>query len=205
MSFADYAAFTIHDVKNRLALLAGRAESTGDRVMLREALDAAGQLTALLACYKAEQGWLGAEIDVGHPDELVDELIGDFRQFSPIAVRQEGRAGDGLFFFDTSLIRLVLAQALHNALRHAQQEVRVSVTADSQWLGFTIADDGPGYPAELLASAGSSEPRPLHGDGTGLGIYLARRVAALHVHDGLCGSVSLGNAPGACFTLRLPR
>jgi signal transduction histidine kinase len=205
MSFADYAAFTIHDVKNRLAMLAGRAEARGDRDMLRDALDAAGRLTSLLACYKAEQGWLGVEVDAGQPDDLVGDLVAEFGQLAGIAVRREGAAGDGLFFYDASLVRLVLSQALHNALRHAQREIVLGVEVDAEWLTFTVRDDGPGYPPELLCDAGSNEPRPLHDDGTGLGIYLAHRVAALHQNNGLAGSVELRNAPGACFTLRLPR
>lgn len=205
MSFADYAAFTIHDVKNRLALLASRAETLGDRTMLRDALDAAGQLTSLLACYKAEQGWLGVEVDAGQPDDLVGDLVAEFGQLAGVPVRLEGTVGDGLFFFDASLVRLVLNQALHNALRHAQQEIVVRVAAEPQWLVFSVQDDGPGYPLELLSSSGNGAPLPLHDDGTGLGIYLAHRVAALHQNNGLAGSVELRNAPGACFTLRLPR
>ena len=49
MDFADRAALTIHDVKNRLTLVAQRAEAAGDAATLREMLEAAAALSALLA------------------------------------------------------------------------------------------------------------------------------------------------------------
>ena len=53
MDFGDLAAFTLHDVKNRLAVLASRAEAKGDGETVHAVLEVAGTLTRLLAWYKA--------------------------------------------------------------------------------------------------------------------------------------------------------
>jgi len=71
MQFVDLAALTVHGVKNRLAILAARAEARGDRETLRDALEAAATLSRLLACYKAEKGQLAADIGACTPVDLV--------------------------------------------------------------------------------------------------------------------------------------
>ena len=205
MSFEAFAALTIHDVKNRLATLAGRAEARGDNETLREALDAAARLTALLVCYRAERGWQGADIDAHIPEDLLDELAAQAARMSATPVRTEAGPLDGLFFYDETLVRMTLENALQNALRHARSEVLLGVHADEQWLDFTVEDDGEGYPADLLAGAG--QPAALSGQGTGLGLHLARLVAGLHAHAGKEARVELTNREqgGARFSLRLPR
>lgn len=208
MSFADYAALTIHEVKNRLAALAARADSRGDRETVREALAAAHALTALLACYKAENGWLGVDIGAHVPAEMVAELVGELAGSAEpgggVEVVAAADAPDSVFFYDDALVRLVLGTAIHNARRSAAQRVVVGASADERWLKFTVSDDGPGYPAELL-DAPVLEPGSVSDHGTGLGLALARQVAALHDHGGRHGGVVLENRNGAHFTLRLPR
>jgi signal transduction histidine kinase len=205
MSFEAFAALTIHDVKNRLAALAGRAEARGDGETLREALDAAARLTALLVCYRAERGWQGADIDAHVPEDLLDDLAAQAARLSATPVHTEAGPLEGLFFYDETLVRMTLDNALQNALRHSRGEVRLSARADEQWLEFTVEDDGEGYPADLLT--GTGQPPALSGEGTGLGLHLARLVAGLHTHAGKEASVTLANRAqgGARFTLRLPR
>lgn len=202
MSFATLAALTIHDVKNRLATLAGRAESRGDTQTLREALDAATQLTSLLACYKAENGWLGANIDVNNPNDLLADLKAEAQRLTQLPIEIENPELQGLFFYDENLVRLVLNNAIHNALRYAKQRILLIASHTDQWLEFTIQDDGPGYPAEQLEC--SPQPTGLTEQGTGLGLYLANLVAGLHKHQEREGHIQLSNMDGARFTLRLP-
>ncbi|THF66937.1 ATP-binding protein [Pseudothauera nasutitermitis] len=203
MSFQAYAALTIHDVKNRLATLANRAQARGDVDTVREALNAAELLTALLVCYKAENGWLGADIDAHAPIDLIEELAADSARLASLPVRMRPDVPGEVFFYDENLVRLAVNGALHNALRHAQHEVYIGARADERWLEFIVTDDGPGFPSEQLAE--SACPAGVSGQGTGLGLYLARLVADLHTHDGLRGVVLLHNDHGAHFTLRLPR
>lgn len=203
MDFAELAAFTIHDVKNRLAVLASRAEGKGDPEMLHGALEAAASLTRLLAWYKAEKGSLGIDIDARVPADLLEELAAEVAKQSTLTVSVDCHAAPNLWFYDESLIRMVLLSAVYNAMRHARQCVRLAAVEDPQWLEFSVSDDGDGYPEAMLGQSVDMQPLTRHG--TGLGLHLAGHVAAMHENAGLHGAIELSNDNGAVFRLRLPR
>lgn len=95
MEFVDLAALTIHDVKNRLAILAGRAESRGDAQTLHEVLEAASTLSRLLLFYKSEKGRLDADIDARVPADLLTEVTAEIGRRTSLTVEvatQIGRA-----------------------------------------------------------------------------------------------------------------
>ena len=75
MRFAEIATLTLHDVKNRLAQLAGRAEARGDVETLREAMAAAETLTRLLIYYRSDVGSLALDIDAHAPVDLAAEFV----------------------------------------------------------------------------------------------------------------------------------
>jgi signal transduction histidine kinase len=203
MSFSEIAALTIHDVKNRLARLAARAEGKGDTETLRTALEAAATLTQLLAFYKSENGILRPDIEAHAPADLIEELVEEGKGIGTVRLRLEADAAPTLAFYDEALVRMVLANALHNAMRYARQEIVVSCVEQDGQIAFVVRDDGAGYPDSVLADAGDSAP--VTRDGTGLGLRLARRVAELHENAGRRGRLLLGNDRGGVFTLRLPK
>ena len=200
----DLGAAVIHDVKNRLAelaLLLGRREDCAREAGV--AMEAARQLTELLLAYRDEAGKLAANIDSASPVELVAELAEEYRTLFPgLTLNLQVGAAPVFWFYDVALIRLALGNALHNACRHAVSQVRVAVFKNEERLVFEIADDGAGYPPAMLAPG--SEEMPHSRSGTGLGLHLARRIAALHVHKEQAGEVALTNREGACFRLILP-
>ena len=202
MNFDDLAAFTLHDVKNRLAVLAGRAEQGGDVQTVRTLHETAATLTRLLAYYRAANGSLDISVDAHSPGDLLEDLAADIGQQTPLAVRTDAQATPALWFYDEGLVRMVLVSALHNAMRHARQGVLLKAQAGGGWLAIEVRDDGPGYPQAMLDDPGSV--RPLSADGTGLGLHLAGRVAALHRHGGRQGRIELQNDGGALFRLLLP-
>lgn len=203
MDFADLAAFTIHDAKNRLALVATRAEVSGDAETLRGILESSASLTRLLTYYKAEKNSLGAEVDARVPADLVNELLLDISKQTTLTVKADLSAAPTLWFYDENLVRMVLLNALYNALRFAQKNIVISVVDRNGWLEFMVADDGAGFPPEQLVQRDNMQP--VSRDGTGLGLYLARRVAALHSNAGSTGRIELNNKGGAVFTLLLPQ
>ena len=203
MEFIDLAAFTIHDVKNRLAILASRADEKGDGETLQAALESAATLSRLLACYRAERHSLTVDINARVPADLLEELAHDIRRQTALTVRIVEPEASTLWFYDEHLVRMVLLTALYNALRYATREIVMTARERAGWLEFSVRDDGPGFPPELLA-----EPTALRGlsrDGTGMGLHLASHVAALHCNAGQCGYLELGNDGGAVFSLHLPR
>lgn len=105
---------------------------------------------------------------------------------------------------DPELLTQALRQLLDNAFRHAASGVTLRVEADGDGVLFTVADDGPGVPAEKLdslfadfvrgeAPAGATR-------GGGLGLAICREIAKAHG-----GRIWAENgSPGALFRLRLP-
>lgn len=202
MSFSAIAAVTIHDVKNRLAALAARAEARGDTDTLAVALETAAALTRLLAYYRASTGTLALDIDGHAPGDLVDDLLRELAPMSTKSLVANTDAAPTLWFYDEALIRMVLANALQNALRCAREQVTVSVVERDDWLEFVVRDDGPGFPADVLDNPAAAR---VSGQGTGLGLLLTREVARLHENAGRSGEMELGNDDGGVWTLRLPR
>lgn len=203
MSFADLAALTIHDVKNRLALVAARAEATGDAEVLRGVLESAAALSRLLAWYKSEHGGLNLDVDARVPADLITELAAEIGHQTALTVRGDAASAPQLAFYDEALVRMVLLNALYNALRHARTGIELSAREAGDWVVFAVRDDGPGYPEAVLREPLAMQPITRHG--TGIGLHLASRIAALHANAGLAGRVELTNDGGAVFQLFLPK
>jgi signal transduction histidine kinase len=199
--FDALAAITIHDVKNRLAALAGRAEVRGDAETLAVALDAAGTLTRLLVFYRATTGSLTLDVDAHAPADLAADLVREAAGAARWPVDCRFAGAPTLWFYDQALVRMVLANALQNAQRFARSRVVLTVAGDEDSLRFVVRDDGPGFSAALLADVAAAR---VTAEGTGLGLRLAGRVAALHQNAGRRGDVVLANNDGGVFTLRLP-
>lgn len=201
----DISAAVIHDVKNQLAELALRLEARGDAV--REtgiALTAARRLTELLLVQRQQAGMLQANIDSSSPADLLQELAADYRsQFPNLDIHAELAGAPPYWFYDAALVRLALANAVHNACHNAHTKVSLAVRQQNGQLVFEIADDGSGFPAEKLAAIDTA-PAPVSTYGTGLGLYLAGKIAELHVLNNKFGSVELANHDGAIFRLKLP-
>ncbi|MFJ8860197.1 ATP-binding protein [Streptomyces sp. NPDC102451] len=103
------------------------------------------------------------------------------------------------------LVRVV-GNLLDNAERHAERSVTVSVRAERGEVLVEVTDDGPGVPeAErdriFERFVRLDDARSRDDGGAGLGLAIARDVAARHG-----GTLTVGTAPsgGARFTLRLP-
>lgn len=204
MSFAEIAALTLHDVKNRLAQLAGRAEAAGDVETTRDAIAAADALTRLLVYYRAEIGSLGLNIDAHAPAELAAELLDGRAAGDTCSVQLDCSRAPTLWFYDEALVRLVLANAVQNAGRHARTQVRIEVAERDDWLEFIVRDDGQGYPDAVLNDPIGAATH-VSRDGTGLGLRLGRRIAEMHENAGARGQIRLANEDGAVFRLILPR
>lgn len=200
----ELGAAVIRDVKNRLAelaLLLGRRGDCGKETGI--VLGAARQLTSLLIAHREQAGSLAVNIDSATPAELLGELAEEYRVLFPaLNIEFGGQAAPAFWFYDEALVRLALANAVHNACRHAHSGVRLEAFEDQGRLVFEVADDGPGFPPETREHPDGELPHSQ--SGTGLGLYLAQRIAALHVLKGRAGEVELVNRDGACFRLILP-
>ncbi|MEW5878888.1 MAG: ATP-binding protein [Pseudomonadota bacterium] len=84
---------------------------------------------------------------------------------------------------DADALAILLRNLLDNALRHAAGRVRVQARALDHAIALTVADDGPGMPAEQRSRAFDRFYRGAEGGGAGLGLALVKRIAALHGGD----------------------
>jgi two-component system, OmpR family, sensor kinase len=108
---------------------------------------------------------------------------------------------------DPDRVRQSVENVISNAIRHSPRDLPVHVgvsrlkTDTGEWGRLEVRDQGPGVPVDVLPkiferfAAGSDSP------GLGLGLYLAKRIAAAHG-----GDLTVHSEPGkgARFALQLP-
>jgi signal transduction histidine kinase len=207
-----------HDLRNylqplhmRLELLRLRAERAGRTDDAADAdaganavLRLGGLVTDILDVARIDQGvfqLLPEPVDIGQlvadtvrllstPERPVHLTV---QQGEPIVVRA-----------DPGRLRQCLENVIANALQKspAKAPVSVFVTSRARDARVDVQDEGPGIPADILPHvferfvSGSRQQ-----GGLGLGLYLAKRVAAVHG-----GDLTVESAPGkgARFTLSLP-
>lgn len=201
----DLYAALIHDVKNQLAELALRLERRADAQQEAElAMNAARRLSGMLLVHREASGLLQANADAANPADMLAILAAEYRELFPaLAIEIDAERAPACAFFDDALVRLALANALHNACRHARLQVRLAAYAREGMLVFEVSDDGPGFPDSVLTTMAESPSAP-SGSGTGLGLYLARKIAGLHQLQGRHGTIELSNSPGGYFRMLLP-
>ena len=96
------------------------------------------------------------------------------------------------------LLSLLVRNLLDNAVRYSPRGSVVDVTLNAA--SFTVRDNGPGITPDALARIGERFYRPPGQDatGSGLGLSIVQRIAALHgMH------VELGNAPEGGFEVKV--
>ena len=201
----DLYAAVIHDVKNQLAELSLRLGERGDAQKEMEiALNASCRLSELLLVHRQENETLAVNPDSLNPADFLAILAAEYRELFPqLLIEVKDNAAPSIAFFDDSLVRMALSNAIHNACRIARSKVRLAAYERDKMLVLEVADDGPGYPDGLLAEQGEG-PLPVSGRGTGLGLYLARKIAELHHLENRHGYVELSNSNGAVFRMILP-
>jgi len=201
----DLYVAVVHDVKNQLAELSLRLGERGDAQKEMEiAMSAARRLSEMLLVHRQENDLLGVNQDSVNAADFLTILAAEYRELFPkllIVVNNEN--APSIAFFDDALVRMALANAIHNACRIAHSKVQLSAYEQDGMLVLEVSDDGPGYPENLLASGGT-KPLSVSGRGTGLGLYLASKIAGLHRLNDRHGRIELSNADGAVFRMMLP-
>lgn len=198
----------MHDVKNQLAELALRLRKRGDaRPEMEIALNASRRLTEMLLLSREDSRQLWINSDTVNPGDFLELLAAEYAELFPsISIQIDVEQAPDCVFFDDALVRMALGNALHNACRYAQTVVRLLAYQRGDRLVLEVCDDGPGFSAAVLESEGRL-PSAVSGAGTGLGLYLAHKIAALHTLKEQHGSIELSNADSATggrFRMLLP-
>lgn len=201
----DLYTAVVHDVKNQLSELSLRLGQRGDaQLEMGIAMNAARRLSEMLLVYREAADLLRVNADAVNPADFVAILAAEYGELFPaISIHIDVERAPACAFFDDALVRPALGNALHNACRHARSGIQLAAYEQDNMLVLEVADDGTGFPENVLASGGTS-PMAASGSGTGLGLYLARKIAELHQLQDRHGSIELSNSPGGRFRMMLP-
>jgi PAS domain S-box-containing protein len=174
------------------------------------ALSALEQINDMLEQVKADHG--EARLTLVDAD-LAQAVKTVAEQFEPLAADRDIELAiempDGVSArFDVERVSRIVSNLLANAIRHTPFGGRVlcSVSAGDGAAMLTVADSGPGVPAQHRDRVFGRFRSGLDGDGrsgagAGLGLAIVREFVELHG-----GEISLGDSPdgGALFTVTLP-
>ena len=200
-----FVADASHELRSPIASLRTQLEVAAAHPELLD-LDGAVEDTVRLQRLAADLLLL-ARLDAG-------EGPGDKRLDLGEVARREARGRDGVSVTAEAVevtgsrgqLERVLGNLLDNAQRHARSAVTVSVRRDGAWAVAEVADDGDGVAAAdreriFERFVRLDEARSRDDGGAGLGLAIARDVAARHG-----GTLTVRDAPtgGALFELRLP-
>jgi len=223
-SFNMVLASTVHDMKNSLGMLGeslkvifqqidpdimNKATSNSYGVVQYEVSRVNNSLMQLLALYKLENNQLPFNPNYYNLFDFLDEqrLI-----HSPLLkaknIECKLKVDEDLEgFFDDGLLATVLENIIGNAIRYTQSTICISCS-QSQPLQIKIADDGPGYPEQMIELAGNYIQGINQSSGsTGLGLFFAQKIAIMHKHKDKVGKIQLSNGGqlgGGIFCIQLP-
>ena len=216
-----FLADVTHELRTPLAVVRANIEAIADGVYPADAvhlapiLDAIATLERLVddlrTVAQAEAGGLTLHreaVDVGAL--LIEAVSGVAAEAAERHVRITADVPDELPTIDADPVRLgqVVGNLLANALRHAPDGGRVTLSADpgpreASALGVVIAvqDDGPGIPPELLPHVFDRFVKGPDSPGAGLGLAIARDLIIAHG-----GTIEARNLPagGAEVRFTLP-
>lgn len=214
----QWIAGVSHDVRTPLALILGWAEQLEQDALLPDSSrqKAAGIRTQceklrtliddLNLTSKLEYGAQPLRRKDLRAGPLFRQLVAQFCE-SPLAERceitleQEEPAEQTVLSVDEALLARLLENLMNNSVRHNSKPVNITVHTRRAGERFclTVADDGIGYPAAVLAALNAAEPA--ENAPHILGLYVVQQIAAAHGGTAVFGQ----NTPhGAKAVVYLP-
>lgn len=193
----QWIAGVSHDVRTPLALILGWAEQLKQDKTLPEtarqkAAGICGQSQKLRSLIddlnltsKLEYGAQPLRKKEYSAGPLIRKLVAQFYD-SPLAEKceisliQSAEAEHTLLSADEGLLGRLMENLLNNSVRHNFEDVKISVktSVDGKFFLMTIADDGKGYPPEVLATLNSEEIQ--ENAPHILGLHVVEQIAAAH-------------------------
>jgi signal transduction histidine kinase len=167
--------------------------------MVHNVLDASAIETRMIAPHKKQ-------VDLNHLVADVVELYRAAALTKGVSLSKALAAGMPAVYLDEQLVGRAIGNLVSNAIKYteSQGEVEVRTEWENQAVGITVRDTGCGIATEeqlrIFEPYRRSTPSTSV-EGTGLGLYIVRRVAEVHG-----GSVEVASRPGegSAFTLSFP-
>ncbi|WEK30291.1 MAG: HAMP domain-containing sensor histidine kinase [Candidatus Pseudomonas phytovorans] len=223
LDFSTVIASTVHDLKSSLSALIQSHSQWVERlpeelrggaeqgIMEHEFRHLNGMLVQLLGLYKLGINQLPVCPDYHELDDFIEAQLAAHQEVlkhNDILATWRVDTDNPLGFFDRELVASVIANVITNATRFAGHALLITIEEADNQLAICVNDDGPGYPKHML----ERQEQYIQGidstsGSTGLGLYFAARIAALHESGGVRGRIEISNGGalgGGLFRLFLP-
>ena len=214
----DFVADAGHELRTPLTLLRTELELALRQATTPEELRAAVRTSSaeverltqladdLLLIARSDRGKLELKLETVDADDLIRSVTTRFQWRAEESGRPLVRENGNTVRVRGDRIRLeqALANLVDNALRYGEGLVRLDAVTSNGHVELHVRDDGRGFPAQFLGHAFERFARPQAGrggEGSGLGLSIARGIAEAHG-----GTANAANRPegGADVWIALP-
>ncbi|MBE0486682.1 ATP-binding protein [Marinobacter sp.] len=210
-----FSADAAHELRTPLTVLRLNLEKACEQnpEQFSELIGAVDRMVHLV-----EQMLLLSQVDAGtgfkpeyhNLSELMEQSIADI---APLALKKhiepvlDDEVGEALINCHNALINTLMRSLLANAIQYSPAQTTITICLKPAGEGYTISvcDQGPGIPPEERERALSRFVRldQRVGDGAGLGLAIARRIAELHGGHLVLAAREDGES-GLCVSVWLP-
>lgn len=222
IDFSFVLASSVHDMKNSLGMLLNTLSAMMENSPPKDAEQAQffstleyeaarinGELVQLLSLYRMDEKTMMVVIDEHHTIDIIEEQIA--RNDSLLKSRgiqiQVDCDSDLIWYFDNELIGGVLNNLIVNCARYGRERLLISAAEENGFLRISVADDGQGYPDNMLLGPLPQAAVSFSSGNTRLGLLFTRKVLELHKSKKGQGYMTIANdgpLGGGVLTLYLP-
>lgn len=168
----------------------------------------------LLNLSRIEAGRIEYKLESVHVEDLLKELHSTFsiiaKQRSLGLDLQLSETPLPTILVDFGKIREVVSNTIDNAIKYTEKgsvTISAEVIEDGKYVRVAITDTGVGIPAEELPYlfqkfSRGKDPSRLHANGTGLGLYVGRKM--VEAMNGRISVTSPGAGQGSTFAIDIP-
>ncbi len=203
------AAFA-HDLRNPVTVLKGSVTLLRQGSRDPQLLDRLERYTQRIAEYVEAMGGVQRLEQLPVRPAVIDnailaaELAETARLLAPRLTASLSAPASGPVALDHGILLTVAENLIGNAARFGRERLEIALSREGDTLTLTVADDGPGFPPELLRDG----PRPFgrlaeDPEHFGMGLYSSRLLCQKHG-----GELRLQNRPGggaaAVTSFRIP-
>lgn len=222
IDFSFVLASSVHDMKNSLGMLLNTLGAMMEAAPPKDTQQAAffstleyeaarinGELVQLLSLYKMDEKTLAVVIDEHHVIDIIEEQVArndTLLRSRNISVEVDCET-NWTWYFDSELVGGVLNNLVVNCARYCRERLLIRVSEENGYLCICVADDGQGYPENMLLGPLTPASVSFNSGNTRLGLLFARKVLALHKSKKGQGYMTLENGGplgGGVLTLHLP-